>query len=171
MWHMTCDMWHVTCDMWHVTCDPQGPTWALSGGVERGTNERPGIWSCDLWRRPLQCKEMSSLQETYRHADVHTYTHTDMATLWLNRPSGSIQWKSSSQQINKFLLTNSHTVPIKSTDRYWKSHLKLLTNPNAASHKSMCSFGHILIQLVTNAASFKSIWSLLQIHTHIFASI
>ena len=25
--------------------------------------------------------------------DRHTYTHTDIATLWLNRPSGPIQWK------------------------------------------------------------------------------
>ena len=26
----------------------------LPGGVEKGTNERPGIWSCDLWanKRP-----------------------------------------------------------------------------------------------------------------------
>ena len=31
-----------------MTRDPQGPTWALSGGVERGTNERPGIWSEDF---------------------------------------------------------------------------------------------------------------------------
>ena len=46
---------------------------ALSGGVERGTNESPGIWSCDLW-----ANERLEINFTGRgHTDVHTDVHTD----------------------------------------------------------------------------------------------
>ena len=113
-------MWHVTRDMWHVTCDPQGPTWALSGSVERGTNERPGIWSCDLWRRPLQCKEMSSSQGTYRQTD----RHTDIATLWLNRHSGPIQWTS----------FQAHLLRIRSWARCWLSPSRSQTRWTPTPH-------------------------------------
>ena len=78
--------------MWHGTCDPQGSTWTLSGGAERGTNERPGIWSCDQWRRPLQGKEMSSSQgtdtNTHRQTDRQTDGHRDSMT-------ESAQWANS----------------------------------------------------------------------------
>ena len=42
---------------------------ALSGGVEMGTNERHGIWSCDLWA--------NEKKGTYIHADGHRYSMTE----------------------------------------------------------------------------------------------
>ena len=68
MWHVTCDMWHVTRDTWHMP-----HMRSLSGGVERGTNERPGIWSCDLWaneRPPRGKKEKKQLWHLTRDSDT-----------------------------------------------------------------------------------------------------
>ena len=47
-----------------------------------------------MWRRPLQRKEWSSSQGTYKHTYIQTNIQMDIATLWLNQPSGPIQWKS-----------------------------------------------------------------------------
>ena len=54
-------------------CDPQGPAWALSGGVERGTIERPGIWSCDLWANERPGNK-------FHWVGTDTHTHTDKWT-------------------------------------------------------------------------------------------
>ena len=90
MWHVTCDTWHVTRDMWHVTRDTwhvTQDTWhmthrrALSGGVERGTNERPGIWSCDLWanERPGKKIAWGGDKQTNRQTDGHCDSMTELA--------------------------------------------------------------------------------------------
>ena len=49
---------------------------ALLGGVERGTNERPGIWSCDLCanKRP-----QNSLTVKGGHTDGHRKSMTESA--------------------------------------------------------------------------------------------
>ena len=49
---------------------------ALSGGVERGTNERPGIWSFDLWADERPGKKLHG-EGTNRQTDKQT----DIATL------------------------------------------------------------------------------------------
>ena len=48
------------------------------GGLERGTNERPGIWSCDLW-----ANESLEINFTGRG---QTHGQTDIATTRLNWP-------------------------------------------------------------------------------------
>ena len=49
-----------------------------------GAYERPGNWSCDLRtkKRPKKLHPMTQ-------SDKHTEMQTDMATLWLNWPSGA----------------------------------------------------------------------------------
>ena len=49
------------------------------------TNERPGIWSCDLWANERPQNKFHS----HRQTDVGT----DIATLWLNRPKGRFSEK------------------------------------------------------------------------------
>ena len=80
-WHVACYTWHVTRDTWHVTED----TWhmthrrALSGGVERGTNERPGIWSCDIWANERPRKKLHG-EGTVRQTDKKTNGYRDSLT-------------------------------------------------------------------------------------------
>ena len=84
-----------------MTCDPQGPTWALSGGVERGTNERPGIWSCDLWANERPGNKLR-LEGTCMHAYIHTDGHRDSMT-------ESAQWADS---VKTLALKSAHfTIP------------------------------------------------------------
>ena len=75
-------MWHVTHDTWHIGGPSQG-VWR--GGPMRG-----------LGSGHVTCGPMRGLEINYagrRHAHTHTHVQTDIATLWLNRPSGPIQWK------------------------------------------------------------------------------
>ena len=51
---------------------------ALSGGVERGTNERPGIWSCDLWANERPQKKIAWGGDTQTHKQTHG--HRDSMT-------------------------------------------------------------------------------------------
>ena len=53
---------------------------ALSGGVERGTNERPGIWSFDLWVNERPGNKFL-WEGKNRHTDRHTHGQTDIPTL------------------------------------------------------------------------------------------
>ena len=85
MWHVTRDMWHVTRDMWHMTHD----TWHIgvpSQGAWRGGPMR------GLGSGHVTCGPMRGLEINYAGRG-HAYIQTDIATLWLNRPSGPIQWK------------------------------------------------------------------------------
>ena len=49
---------------------------ALSGGPFRGTNERPGIWSCDLW-----ANERPGNNFHWEGTDTRTNGHKDILTL------------------------------------------------------------------------------------------
>ena len=138
-------MWHVTRDMWHVTCDPQGPTWALSGGVERGTNERPGIWSCDLWRRPLQWKEMSSSQGTDVQTYRQTHGHRDSMT-------ESAQWADSVKILTfdlsiRCIESNSGNIDRRHQDQHWEpnqTRINLRSLENRPKKHRFCSVETIL---------------------------
>ena len=83
MWHVTRDTWHVTHDTWHMT-PTQPPPHTHTPHPKFG----------GMWRRPLQknCTRWHIL------TNKQTDKQTDMATLWLNRPSGPIQWKLSNDQ-------------------------------------------------------------------------
>ena len=88
-WYVTCDTWHVTCYTWHVTRD----TWHLGGpsqAVWRGGPMR-GLGSGHVTRGPMRGLEINYAGRG--HAHTHTCPQTDIATLWLNRLSGPIQWK------------------------------------------------------------------------------
>ena len=39
------------------------------------------------------------------HTYIQTYIHTNIATLWLNWPSGPIQWKQCAQQSSSYLVS------------------------------------------------------------------
>ena len=60
---------------------------ALLGGVERGTNERHGIWSCDLWANERPKKKLHG-EGTDIQTDRQTDGHCDSMT-------GSAQWADS----------------------------------------------------------------------------
>ena len=49
------------------------PPGALSGGLERGTNERPGIWSCDQYANE---RHGNKFHWEGTHTNVHTYRRT-----------------------------------------------------------------------------------------------
>ena len=66
---------------------------ALSGGVERGTNERPGIWSCDLWANERPGNKFH-WEGTYIHSHIHTDGHRNSMT-------ESAQWADSVKSICK----------------------------------------------------------------------
>ena len=97
MWHVTRDIWHVTHDTWHPPNHPPThthPTPNLGGCEEDLSNERKGL----LHRG-------------------QTRMQTDIATLWLNRPSGPIQWKLPKKS---FFLSFRNMV----LDRFKKKELK-----------------------------------------------
>ena len=69
-------MWHVTHDTWHPPNTPLPHT----------HTPHPHIWG--------DVKKTSPMKgEVFFTGDIHSYIQTDIATLWLNRPSGPNQWK------------------------------------------------------------------------------
>ena len=73
---------------------------ALSGGMERGTNERPEIWSCDLW-----ANERPQNKFHLEGTDKHTHGHRDSLT-------ESAQW-ANSVKIRYYLNGSSWKIEIK----------------------------------------------------------
>ena len=43
------------------------------------TNERPGIWSCDLWANERPQNKLHLMAQTNRHTDGHGGSMTDLA--------------------------------------------------------------------------------------------
>ena len=43
------------------------------------TNERPGIWSCDLWANERPRKKLNPMAQTGKHTDGHGDSMTDPA--------------------------------------------------------------------------------------------
>ena len=63
----------VMCHVSHVTCHVSHVTFFFS------TNERPGIWSCDLYANENPRKKMHPMAQTHRQKNGHGYSMTDPA--------------------------------------------------------------------------------------------
>ena len=83
---------------------------ALSGGVERGTNERPGIWSFDLWANERLEINFTGRGRTYIHTYRHTDGHRDSmtdSTQWADSMKKKKEEKNYSNSIYIFFLYRS----------------------------------------------------------------
>ena len=65
---------------------------ALSGGVERGNNERPGIWSCDMWanERPgnkFHWEGTHTVKSEPHYASVDSLPDADISLVYMELPS------------------------------------------------------------------------------------
>ena len=71
------------------------------------TRSQASHWSCDLWANERPRKKLHG-EGTHRQTDNQTNRQTDIATLWLNRPSGPIQWKSRIRETLNLLTDADH---------------------------------------------------------------